>query len=97
MVFRQGGRRVPLLGRSPCLADLRGALDELGDSGAKNRRQVRALVATWWLIPSCGIWRVGFQQAVQLGVDVQARVLVVVMTDQEYPDPVRFLGRDDNS
>jgi hypothetical protein len=56
--FREGAVRlvrVLLLGRSPCLADLRGALGELGDSGAKNRRQFRALVATWWLIPSCGV------------------------------------------
>ena len=71
-------------------------VDELGDGRAENGRQVRALITARRLIPSGTVRRLHAEQPVQLGIDVQDRVLVIVAADQQDPGPLLSLERDDH-
>jgi hypothetical protein len=81
---------------APCRAYFCRAFDELSDGSAKDRRQIRTLVTAGRLVSSGTVRRVHPEQAIQLGVDIQDRVLVVVAACQEYPRPAGTLERDDH-
>jgi hypothetical protein len=80
---------------APCPADPCRTVDEFGDGRAENWRQVRALVATRWLIPSGTVRRLYSEQPVELGMDIQDRVLVIMAAGQEYPGALLSFERDD--